>query len=179
MIRQALETLPFLQPVAARRAFFGYSVLRRPFGFSSWGKRFVWSLPLYPGGPGDRPFSSGMRKSEWSDNYSTTATWALSLGERGGSTKRRIRRFLALGLEEGLKTPTRRRPGWPGWGRACGPASRQGRWRLHTTWPDLRTATTSQREMTSRAVNCLRWMPGRGRRSLVSTSTISPGSRAT
>ena len=34
---------------------------------------------------------------------------------------------------------------------------------------------TSQRETTSRAVNCLKIMPGRGRTSRVSTWTRSPG----
>src|SRR6266545_3765980 len=39
-----------------------------------------------------------------------------------------------------------------------------------------KTSTTSQRLMTSRAVNCLRTTPGIGRRSKVSTWTRSPGS---
>ena len=39
----------------------------------------------------------------------------------------------------------------------------------------LLTATTSQREITSMAVKCLRITPGSGRTSRVSTCTRSPG----
>src|ERR1700675_3202723 len=97
---------------------------------------------------------------------------AVEFGGAGGSTNRcRPRRWQACSNSAANSLPPSTCRARMGKGMRCSKVSRNSvaLWAVARRWAWI----TSQREITSRAVNCLKTTPGTGRTSKVSTSTKS------